>query len=108
MQLFGLNVIATVYVANGAEDGAFTTVAKTHLLCRRGNKGRVGQGREGTRDEEVQNRRLLWSEPWAMPNNAQVDVDGVRWNVVADTYAAMSGLTAEILYRRCDVVRVEA
>ena len=106
MKLMGLNDTAVVYTANS--DGDFTVVGRAALVCRLTNKsGRMGDGDGGNeRGEDSQNRRLIWEADYAMPDNAQIQVGGVRWNVIAETYAAMRGMGTAVMYRRCDVIEV--
>lgn len=105
MQIMGLNTTAVVYTADS--DGDYTVVANAALVCRLTNKGRMGDGDGGNeRAEDSQNRRLIWQADYAMPDNAQVLANGVRWNVVAESFAEMKGLGTTVMYRRCDLIEV--
>lgn len=103
--MFGLNATAVVYTPNGTT-GAYTVVAKAALPCRLANVRQEGKGAAEERDVVAQNRRLLWDEAYVMPDNAQVEVGGVRWNVVPNSYAGMTGLGSEVVYRRCELAVV--
>lgn len=105
MLIAGLNATAVVYTPNES-DGDYTVVARAELKCRLANKRRFGLGDGNERDEEVQNRMVMWQAAYAMPENAQIEVDGQRWNVVPDTYEIMRGLGDTPIYRRCEVTQV--
>lgn len=50
--------------------------------------------------------RLLWTDTYAMPDSAQIEVAGARYNVKPGTYDALRGPSGAVLYRRCDVEAV--
>lgn len=103
--MHGLNSTAVVYTPH-ATTGAYTVVANAGLTCRLANKGQAGQGAAEERDELVQNRRLLWRTAYTMPNDAQIEVEGVRWNVIPNSYSELKGLGSAVRYRRCDLTVV--
>ena len=103
--MHGLNSTAVVYTPNGTT-GAYTVVAKAALRCRLANVRGEGKGAAEERDEVAQNRRLLWVEAYVMPATAQIEVEGVRWNIMPNSYAEMKGLGAAVKYRRCDLAVV--
>ena len=102
--MYGLDQAADVYTPN-ATDGAFTTVAKSGLVCRlayiQPGAADVGQERENIGSR----RRLLWAENYTMPDTAQVLVDGERWNVRQGTAGGLRGPDSSVVYRRCEVER---
>ena len=103
--MLGLNETAVVYIPN-AGTGAYTVVALAALRCRLANVRGEGKGAAEEREEVAQNRRLLWTAVYEMPNNAQIEIAGVRWNVIPRTYAELKGLGQVVHYRRCDVAVV--
>lgn len=101
--MFGLDQTCSVYTPH-ATTGAYTVLAKSNLACR---LAYVEQGGSAIGDERAPigtKRRLLWSEDYTMPDNAQVLVDGQRWNVKDGTYGALRGPGSAVVYRRCEVV----
>lgn len=104
LTMAGLNATAVVYMPNEV-DGDYTEVVRSALKCRLANKRRFGLGDGTERDEEVPNRMVMWQADYVMPENAQIEVDGQRWNVVPDTYAEMRGLGEAVMYRRCEVTQ---
>lgn len=103
--MFGLNKTATVYTPH-ASTGAYTVTAKSGLRCRlayinvRGNSPTADD-----RVEIAQNRRLLWEEAYTIPNDAQVEIDGERWNIKANSQGTLTGPDGTtVIYRRADVV----
>lgn len=103
--MFGLNKTMTVYTPNGT-DGAFDVVGTSGVACRlafiQHTAGDVG----GEREKIGENRRLLWEAAYAMPDDAQVAIDGYRWNVLAGTFGEITGPMGTVLYRRCEVTKV--
>ncbi|MCP4415956.1 MAG: hypothetical protein GY805_04995 [Chloroflexi bacterium] len=100
--MVGLDQTAVVYTP-AAGDGDFTVEAKTGLACRltyiTSREVDVGDEREdiGSR------RRLLWDETYTMPETAQIEVDGERWNVLAGTLGTIRGPFSTAIYRRCEL-----
>lgn len=105
--MFGLNKTATVYTPH-ATTGDYTVLAKSNLVCRLAIRGKRSSGATAAdeRAELVARRRLLWDEAYTMPENAQVEIDGARWNVQAGTVDVLTDLGDTVIYRRCDVVKV--
>jgi hypothetical protein len=102
--MFGLNATATVYTPH-ASTGAYTVTAKSGLPCRLAYVEQGGSGIGGEREAIGSKRRLLWREAYTMPDNAQVDVSGQRWNVKEGTYGELTGPDGtSVIYRRCEVV----
>jgi hypothetical protein len=103
--MFGLDQTANVYIPNEM-DGNFTQLAKSGLVCRLAYIQEGGTTIGGEREDIGSRRRLLWDEVYTMPETAQVEVDGERWNVSPGTYGALRGPDSSVVYRRCEVVRV--
>lgn len=103
--MYGLDQTASVYTPNGA-DGDFDVLAKSGLVCRLAYIQQGGSDIGGEREDIGQRRRLLWAEAYTMPDTAQIEVEGQRWNVLAGTFGALRGPTSAVVYRRCEVVRV--
>jgi len=100
--MLGLNQTATVYTPNGTT-GAYTVVAQAALPVRLVVPGAGRMNPE--RDEAAPVSRLLWGSGYTMPETAQIDVGGVRWNVKAGTVTPVRWIDATIVYHRCDVER---
>lgn len=103
--MYGLTKTANVYTPN-ATDGDYTAMSKASLPCRLAliQHGPADVG--GEREDQSLKRRLLWEEAYAMPNNAQVEVDGQRWAVLAGTYTTVEGVGGVEVYRRCELLKV--
>lgn len=103
--MMGLNAGVVVYTPNGT-DGNYTVLAHT-LTCRLAIKPPATVEPGGERVEQIERRVLLWDEAYEMPIRARVkDDNGVYWEVVPGSYAPMTGLGSEVVYRRCEVVKV--
>lgn len=100
--MIGLDQTAIVYT-EAPVTGAFTVVAKSGLRCRLAHVR--GGGSQPERAELAALRNMLWEPDYVLPETAQVEVDGIRWNPVPGTFGAMRGPSGTVLYRRCDVVR---
>ncbi len=102
--MYGLDQTADIYTPH-ATTGDYTVLAKSGLVCRLAYISRhVGQTTSGERVEIAQARRLLWEEAYTMPENAQIDVGGERWNVRPGTLGSLRGPDSSVIYRRCEVV----
>ena len=99
--MIGLDQTATVYTDAG---GGFVVVDRADLPCRLTHP-RGGQTAQD-RAEIAAQRALLW-EGYAMPEYAQIDVGGTRWNVVAGTLATFRGPDGQEAYRKCLLVRAQ-
>lgn len=99
----GLDQTATVYTPSGTT-GAYTVVDKTGLACRLALSS-VSTDMGPSRAEADGARRLLWDPDYVMPEEAQVEVDGERWNIQAGTLAAPRDLTGGVVYRRAEVTK---
>lgn len=102
--MFGLDQTANVYTPNEADDGDFTTLAKANLVCRLAYIEQGGSSIGGEREDLGSRRRLLWEEGYTIPETAQVEVGGERFNVLAGTYGELRGPSGQVVYRRCEVV----
>lgn len=100
----GLWQRATVYTVD--TDGAYTAVARTGLRCRLVlvTIATVQTGEE--RAELAGRRLLLWEPGVTLPARAEIEIDGVRWAVLAGTEAAVAGPTGGRVYWRAAVVPV--
>ncbi len=102
--MFGLDQTADIYTPNGTT-GAYTVLAKSGLVCRLAYIQQGATTIGGEREDIGQRRRLLWSEAYTMPETAQIEVDGERWNVLAGSLGSLRGPFGDVVYRRCEVVR---
>lgn len=102
--MYGLNKTAVVYTPH-LSTGEYTVVAQASLPCRLAVVEQGGTAVGGERSEIGSKRRLLWKAAFAMPDNAQVLIDGQRWNVREGTYSPITGPDGvTVVYRRCEVV----
>jgi len=100
--MYGLDQTADVYTP-AAGDGDYTVLAKSGLICRLAYIQQGGTTIGGEREDIGSRRRLLWDEVYEMPEAAQIEVDGERWNVLAGTAGALRGPDSTVIYRRCEV-----
>jgi hypothetical protein len=97
---------ATVYTRH-ATTGQYTVVAKAALRCQvqRISTGRQNAPSMAQRAEFAAGRVLRWEHDYSMPDNAQLEIGGRRWNLRKDTiYQQRAGEHA--LYWTADIVRV--
>lgn len=99
----GLDKTATVYTPDPTT-GAYTVVAKTGLAVRLALTS-VSGDMGPSRAEATGARRLLWRPDYMMPETAQLEINGQRWNVVAGSLAEPTDLTRSEVYHRCEVMR---
>jgi hypothetical protein len=90
----------TVYTPH-ASTGVYSVVAASGIPCRL-VLVELAKDDEGARAEMAPRRRLLW-KGYAMPDHAQVAIDGTRWNVLEGTAATVSSMGGAEVYRRCEV-----
>lgn len=102
--MLGLVDTATVYVPGG-DRGRFITVAKTGLRCRRTHVDRRGGATGAQRAELGALRNFLWEADYVMPAKAQLEMDGLRWNIISNTIGAPKGPDGTVHHRHCDIVR---
>ena len=103
--MIGLIDSADVYMPN-ATDGSYTTLVQPALPCRLAVARRGPEGVGGERENIGTQWRLLWEQAYTMPDEAQVDINGERWNVLAGTVAKIRGIGGEVVYRRCELTKV--
>lgn len=101
--MLGLDQTATVFGPDPTT-GAYTLVERDGLRCR---LALVNVGAEPGEERPMVDatRRLLWAADFAMPETAQVEIDGERWNARPGTFAAVRGPAGTVLYRRAEMVR---
>jgi hypothetical protein len=98
----GLVQHATVYGLNPTT-GLFDVVVMSDLVCRLAHRG--GGATAPERAELAGLRRLLWRpEDGELPENAQIEAEGQRWQVVRGTPAAFLGPDGTIALRAADLV----
>ncbi len=102
--MIGFDQTATVYTPHPTT-GAYTVSAKTGLACRLAHRGtRSGVTDMNPEREDIGSaRRLMWQDSYVMPETAQVEVNGERWNVVQGSYSPMYGPGGSVWYFRCEV-----
>lgn len=101
--MIGLIHTAAVYTPNGTT-GAYDVVAHAALPCRL----TFAPSPSLPADERIEReslRRLLWGPSETVAENAQVLINGERWNTRPGSFAALAGPTGVTIYQRCDVVR---
>lgn len=103
--MFGLIHTATVYTPNDTT-GEYDQVAKSSLVCRLCYIQTGAANLDNERAAIGENRRLLWSDTYTMPDDAQVEISDMRWNVRAGTYGAPAGPWGTVAYHRCEVTKV--
>lgn len=97
---FGLIHTCDVYTRTTTR-GQYDTLAREGLPCRFAH---VGTGQATTSEERVELaalRHVLW-ETYEMPDYAQLDFAGKRWQVMAGTLKMRTLMGAEHV-RTCDV-----
>jgi hypothetical protein len=102
--MLGLDQTATVYTEGAG--GNHTTVARSGLRCRLAHVNRQPAATSAERAELAALRNMLWEPGYVLPETAQVEVDGVRWNPIPGTFGALRGPSSAVVYRRCDLIRV--
>ena len=96
---------AVVYTPD--QTGAFTTVANAALACWLRPVGTRAAASAAQRAELAALRRLTWVD-YVMPDYAQVEIDGNRYNVVHGTVVGYRyAETGEVIQYSCDLIEVE-
>lgn len=97
-----------VYAPN-LVDGAYTVLTGTGVRCRLIEFGSgMARGRE-ERAAMIGYMMLVYdSASTALPDDAQVEIRGDRWNVVVGSDTDFRGPTGVIAYRSCDVAFANA
>lgn len=98
--------VADVYTEH-AVTGRYTVLAKSRLACRLSHIPLNRVQRSGDRAELAAMRNMLFDPEYAMPEQCQVAVDGVRWQPMPGTFGAYRDWNSELVYRRADVIRVQ-
>lgn len=86
-----------------ATTGDYTVLAKSGLVCRL-VRMMLTTNAAGERVELAGKRSLIWEAGYTMPETAQVEVDGKRWNIQAGTVDYPRGHSGAVEYGRADVV----
>lgn len=98
--MIGFDQTATLYTADPTTRKR--TVAGARFACR---LVRPSYESEALRADQEGVRRLLYDAASDLANSDQVEVDGHRYNVVANTQETVRGPSGLALFRRCQVVR---
>lgn len=103
MPLLRLDKIADIYTRTGA--AGFTTLEKSGLIC--GLRHLVGGQSGPDRSSLAERRHLQWGDvSYEMPYPAQVEIDGVRWSPLRETFRTIPSPRGAAQGRAVDVVRV--
>jgi len=95
---------ATVY-GRGAS-GAFDTVLKANLACRLVLVSRQAATTNSERAQLAAVRSLRWEASYVMPQYCQIEIDGLRWNLVStNAFQTLDGPSGTAVFKRADVVR---
>lgn len=95
---------ATVY--GRAAGGQYTTLLTTGLACNLLHLSSQNAPTGGARTEFAARRRFVWDASYVMPQYAQIEVDGLRWNLVANNaFETLTGPDGQPHHKRVDVVR---
>lgn len=103
---FAFDQRMTIYTPNET-DGRHDVVIASDRPCRLAivGGGELPETADG-RVTQTGVRRLMWHPSLAMPEDAQIEVDGQRWNIHAGTMQAVRGISGAVVYQRCDVTKV--
>lgn len=102
--MIGLIDVARVYTPDPTT-GNYTVLAKSDLACRLTLVSAMSVDSGPGRAELVDERRLLWEPSYVLPDTAQVEVSGLRYNVQPGTLAAVRDPSGAVEYRRAKVVK---
>lgn len=102
--MLGLDQLATVFTETVAT-GLYQTVEKSNLKCRLAHVNMRPAPGGNERAELAAIRDMMFDPDYVMPENCQLDVDGVRWQPVAGSFGAFRGPSGRVTYRRCDLMR---
>lgn len=102
--MIGLDQTANIY-AESATTGLYTTLVKTGLACRLIHLNLRLAGSSNDRAELAGQRDMLFDPEYQMPEQCQVEVDGVRWQPKPGTFEALRNWTSDVSYRKCQVER---
>jgi hypothetical protein len=101
-----LTETADVYARSGGTTGAFTTLVASGVKCRLlhlNTDVATGAGRT----ELAARRKLVFDAAYTLPRYAQIEVNGLRWNPVAE-FETLPWLDGTPAYKRVDVQRAPA
>ena len=103
-----LTQTCSVYTRTGAT-GQFTTLARSGLACRLLHLNTQDSPTGAGRTELAQRRSFCWDPAYtfpALPTQAQIEVDGLRWNLVnTNAIETMRWVDGTPAYKRADAVR---
>lgn len=99
----GLTQSATVYTEDPST-GAFTVTARSNLACRLFHVPRQPAATSAERAELGAIRNLHYDPAYTLPEGCQIEVDGVRWNVMTGTEGDVKPFGA-VIQRRADLVQ---
>jgi hypothetical protein len=98
---------ATVW-GPAALSGRFTVSLKVLLECRLVPILMFNNTlRTYDRAELMATRDLIWNPLYYMPENSQVEIEGVRWSPNVGTFNAQRAGNSAVLLRRCQVTRIQ-
>jgi hypothetical protein len=104
--VLGLDQLASVYVETAAT-GKYTTLSQSNVACRLVNIPLNRIQRPADRRELSAMRDMLFDPAVSLPEQCQIEVDAVRWQVLPGTFAEYRDWNSNIAYKRCDVLRQE-
>lgn len=102
--MFGLSMLATVS-APDPTTGDYSVVVNPALACRLTLVSPEDGKDSHDRAELAAMRRLLWGPETALAENVRFTINGENWSPVAGSFALVTGLGAQPVYRRCELVR---
>jgi len=101
MAMLGLDQLADVYTMTEAT-GLHDTLVKSSLRCRLAHPSAA---QEASVVEQPELRKMLFEPGYEIPAFAQVEVDGLRWFPVTESFRAYRGPTSQVIYRMVTVER---
>jgi hypothetical protein len=97
--MIGLDQTAAIYTPG--TDGDYTVLSKASLPCRL-ILARSATSPADERADPASGAFVLWGPDYTMPGDAQLAIGGKRYNVQANTVAALRGLSS-VIYQRATV-----
>lgn len=95
---------ANVYTgASGT--GRYTVLAKSNLSCRLMHLNIRLVPTAIDRAELSAMRDMMFDPDYVMPEQCQVEVDGIRWQPKPGTFGAFRDWNSNVVYRNCQVLR---
>lgn len=101
---FVFDKVAKVY-AQDETTGAYTVVLFAALAVRLALPSRQPTATAVDRQVFADLRTLIWDPSYTISEDAQVEVDGQRWNLTAGTVMVIRDPLQRPVYARADVVR---